>query len=70
MIIVTGADGKEQSRMWVREGYGVPVRVEYTDAGGNKTVMEYKNLKVGPQPPETFKLPEGVQVHNLGEIMK
>lgn len=70
VIIVTGADGKEQSKMWVREDYGVPVRVEYIDAGGNKTVMEYKNLNIGPQPPETFKLPEGVQVQDLGELMK
>lgn len=70
VIIVTGADGKEQSKMWVREDYGIPVRVEYADVGGNKSVMEYKNLKIGPQPPDAFKLPAGVQVQDLGELMK
>lgn len=69
VIQVTSPDGKEQSKMWVREDYGIPVRVE-SDSGGDKFVMEIKNLKVGAQPPDTFKLPAGVQVQDLGEMMK
>jgi len=32
--------------------------------------MEYKNLKVGPQPEETFKLPDGVQITDINQMMK
>lgn len=70
VIQVTGPDGREQEKMWIREDYGIPVRVESAGPGGEKTVMEIKNLKVGGQPPETFKLPAGVQVQDLGEMMK
>ncbi|MBC7325977.1 MAG: hypothetical protein H5T99_11820 [Moorella sp. (in: Bacteria)] len=57
-------------RMWVREDYGLPVRVEVTSAAGGKTVMEYKNLRVGPLPPDTFKLPTGVEVTDINQLMK
>lgn len=69
VVLVKSQDGSEV-RMWVREDYGLPVRVETTAPDGTKVVMEYKNLKVGPQPPETFKLPAGVQVTDLNEMMK
>jgi outer membrane lipoprotein-sorting protein len=69
VVLVQSQDGSEL-RMWVREDYGLPVRVETTAPDGTKAVMEYKNLKVGPQPPETFKLPAGVQVTDLNEMMK
>jgi hypothetical protein len=32
--------------------------------------MEYKNLKVGPQPPDAFKLPTGVKITDMNEMMK
>lgn len=67
---MTSPDGKEQVKMWVHEEYGIPLRVEVTEADGSKSVLEYKNLKVGPQPADTFKLPAGVQVTDMGEMMK
>lgn len=70
VVMVTGPDGKEQMKMWVHEEYGIPLRVELTETDGSKSVLEYKNLKVGPQTPETFKLPAGVQVTDMGEMMK
>lgn len=69
VVLVQSPDGSEV-KMWVREDYGIPIRVETTAPDGTKVVMEYKNLKVGPQPPETFKLPAGVQVTDLNEMMK
>ncbi len=69
LVAVYGADNKEETRMWVREDYGLPVRVETTSAAGVKTVMEYKNLQVGPLPADTFNLPPGVEVTDMGKMM-
>ena len=70
VVEVMSADGKEQMKMWLREDYGIPMRVESTESDGSKMIMEYKNLKVGPQPEETFKLPDGVQITDINEMMK
>jgi outer membrane lipoprotein-sorting protein len=70
VITVTSADGKEQSKMWIREDYGIPVRVESNTPDSGQVVMEYKNLNVGPLPLDTFKLPEGVQVTDINKILK
>ncbi|RJQ29294.1 MAG: outer membrane lipoprotein carrier protein LolA [Peptococcaceae bacterium] len=70
LTAVYGADGKEEMRMWVREDYGLPVRVETTSADGVKTVIEYKNLQVGPLPADTFKLPPGVKVTDMNKMME
>ncbi|MDH7578871.1 MAG: hypothetical protein QHH75_13890 [Bacillota bacterium] len=70
VVAVSGAGNKEEVRMWVREDCGLPVRVEVTSAAGGKTVMEYKNLRVGPLPPDTFKLPTGVEVTDINQMMK
>lgn len=70
VIVLTSGDGKEQVKMWIHEDYGIPVRVESASADGGKIVMEYKNLKVGPQSPDTFKLPAGVQVTDMNEMLK
>lgn len=70
VVVVTGADGKEQSRMWVRRDYGIPIRIESTDPNGDKTVIEFKNLKIGKQPADTFQLPAGVEVTDASEMLK
>ena len=70
VVAVMSADGKEQMKMWLREDYGIPMRVESTESDGSKTIMEYKNLKVEPQPEETFKLPDGVQITDMNQMMK
>ncbi|HBS59921.1 MAG TPA: hypothetical protein DEA44_11710 [Firmicutes bacterium] len=63
-------DGQTQTKMWIREDYGLPVRVELSDSQGNKTVMEYKNLKVGAIPAEMFVLPAGVPVTDMSDMLK
>lgn len=68
--VVEVASGQEQMKMWVREDCGVPVKVEAAGPDGVKSVMEFKNLKLGPQEPGTFKLPDGVQVTDMGEMLK
>lgn len=70
VIEATGADGKEQSKMWVRRDYGIPIKIESTDSSGEKSVLEYKNLKVGKQPADTFQLPAGVEVTDASEMLK
>ena len=70
VVEVMSADSKDQMKMWLREDYGIPMRVESTESNGSKTIMEYKNLKVGPQPEETFKLPDGVQITDINQMMK
>ncbi|HIE13363.1 MAG TPA: outer membrane lipoprotein carrier protein LolA [Desulfotomaculum sp.] len=66
---VKGQDGSE-TKMWVREDYGIPVRVEITAPDGTRMVMEYKNIKIGPIPAETFQLPAGVEVTDLTQVME
>ena len=70
VVEVISAESKEQMKMWLREDYGIPMRVESTESNGSKTVMEYKNLNVEPQPDETFKLPDGVQITDMNQMMK
>lgn len=70
VISIESADGKDKTKMWVREDYGIPVRVETSASDGTKTVMEYKNLKIGKQPADTFELPAGVVITDMGEMLK
>jgi outer membrane lipoprotein-sorting protein len=63
------AADKPQTKMWVREDYGLPVRVEVTALDGQKTVIEYKNLKVGAVPAENFQLPAGVPVTDMSGLI-
>ncbi|RJQ26825.1 MAG: outer membrane lipoprotein carrier protein LolA [Peptococcaceae bacterium] len=70
VVAVSGAGSGEEVRMWVREDYGLPIRVEVASAAGGKTVMEYKNLQVGSLPPDTFKLPAGVEVTDINKMME
>jgi len=70
VISLAAPDGKELTKMWVREDYGIPVKVETLGPDGNKSVLEYKNIKVGPLPEGIFKLPEGVQVTDISELTK
>ena len=62
--------GQSQVKMWVREDYGIPAKVEVMEAGVLQMTAEYKNIKVGSVPPETFALPQGIQVIDMGEMMK
>ena len=70
VISLAGPDGKELTKMWIREDYGIPVKVETVGSDGNKSVLEYKNIKVGPIPESTFKLPDGVKITDISELTK
>jgi len=65
----TTKDNKSQVKMWVREDYGVPMRQEIT-TGEDKIVTEYKNMKIGALPADTFKLPDGITFRDMSEMMK
>lgn len=69
VLQIQDADGTARTKMWVREDYGLPVRVETNEPGGNKTVVEYKNLQVGPVSAGTFQLPAGVTITDMSEMM-
>mgnify|MGYP001215989467 CR=1 FL=1 len=69
VVVVTDAYGKEQSRMWVRTDYGIPVRIESVDPNGGKTIMEFKNLKIGKLPADTFQLPAGVEIVDASNLL-
>lgn len=68
VLLFKDKESTYESKMWVRLDYGIPVRIEATDSDGTKSVMEYKNIKVGSLPADTFKLPSGVEVQDLSEM--
>jgi len=70
VLLMQETEGKGQTKMWVREDYGIPLRVEVTDPSGESMVMEYKNIKIGAQSADIFKLPAGVEVTDMSEMMK
>jgi len=70
VLLVQRADGKGETKLWLREDYGIPAKVETVDSSGSKTVMEYKNIKVGQVPAEKFQLPAGVKVTDMSGMMQ
>lgn len=69
-IFVVQKEGNVESRIWVREDYGVPARAEVTNGDGGKLVMEYKNLVIGPIPADVFQLPVGVKVTDMSGVVQ
>ena len=70
LVVIIAPDGKEQMKMWVSEEYGIPVRVESGGVDGNKTVIEYKNIEINKISADTFKLPGGVEITDMGNVMQ
>ncbi len=70
VISITTPQTKVESKMWVHGQYGIPVRVESSDGSGNKTVIDYTNIKVGKQPSELFTLPQDVKVTDMSNLPK
>ncbi|MGI6092727.1 MAG: LolA family protein [Negativicutes bacterium] len=70
VVLVQEKDSKAQTKLWVREDYGIPVRAELSDPEGVNMVIEYKNLKVGAQPADIFKLPAGVEIMDMSDMAK
>lgn len=61
VMILTNDQDQEEMKMWISEEYGIPLRVE-TMEDGSKTIVEYKNLEVGPIPDDVFTIPQGVEI--------
>lgn len=68
-VILVAEENGGQSKMWVREDCGLPVKVETEIPGQGKTVVEYKNLQFGPFPPDTFELPPGAKITDLTQML-
>lgn len=63
-------DGDAAVKMWVREDFGMPMRMEMTMKDGTKITTENKNMKIGALSPDTFKLPVGAKIQDMSELMK
>lgn len=61
-------NAKTQTKMWIREDLGLPVKVETIEANGEKIIMEYKNISTEKISEDVFKLPEGIQITDMGNI--
>ncbi len=61
VVVLLDDQGAEESRLWISEQYGIPVRVEGTTEAGF-LVLEYKNLNTGPISDDVFKVPEDVEI--------
>lgn len=70
VVEITDKDSKTVSKMWIREDYGIPMRIESTEPAGGKFVMEYKNMKMGSIAADVFQVPAGAQVTDMSEMMK
>ena len=62
--------GKEGDALgWFDKTTGAPLRMESL-ADGEKTTIEWKNRKTGPQDAELFAVPKGYEVMDMEEMMK
>lgn len=67
-VVVTSTEDKQKTKIWLRVSDGFLVKVEFADEDGDKIVMEYKNVKVGPVSAEIFRLPAGVQIMDMADL--
>ena len=61
VVVLLDDQGVEESRLWISEQYGIPVRVEATNEAGF-LVLEYKNLNTGPISDDVFQVPEDIEI--------
>lgn len=58
------------AKMWLREDYGLPMKQEIISKKGEKMMIEYKNMKIGAQSADLFKLPAGVKIQDMNAMMQ
>lgn len=58
------------AKMWLREDYGLPMKQEIVSKKGEKMTIEYKNMKIGAQSADLFKLPTGVKIQDMNAMMQ
>jgi outer membrane lipoprotein-sorting protein len=70
--VITFVDKEDgaTAKMWLREDYGLPMKQEVVSKKGEKMTIEFKNMKIGAQSADLFKLPAGVKIQDMNEIMK
>lgn len=54
---------------WFDDATSAPIRME-AETGGEKSVLEWKDLNIGPQKAELFEIPKGYNVQDMDEMMK
>lgn len=60
------AEGAKE-KMWVWEENGLPLRIE-SESEGQKTILEYQNIKVGDIDDKMFQLPPGTQIMDMPAV--
>ena len=70
--VITFVDKEDgaTAKMWLREDYGLPMKQEVVSKKGEKMTIEYKNMKIGAQAADLFKLPAGVKVQDMNAMMQ
>lgn len=64
VVLNKDADGTE-TKLWIAEQYGIPLRVEETDSDGDKVIVEYKNIKAGSISDDLFVIPAGTEILSM-----
>ncbi len=64
VMTLTNAEGELETKMWVAEENGVPLRIESYEEQGT-SIIEYKSLKIGSVSDDEFKLPENVIIMDM-----
>ncbi|MHB0976485.1 MAG: LolA family protein [Candidatus Aquicultorales bacterium] len=54
-----------QAKIWVREDIGLPVKIESIAKDGTTTVIEYKNVEIGPIADDVFTVPSDIQITDV-----
>lgn len=67
-VVSAKTEDKQETKIWLRVSDGFLMKVEFVGDDGDKIVMEYKNVKVGPVPAELFRLPAGVQIMDMADL--
>lgn len=62
-LILTYPQDKD-TRCWIIKDRGLPVKIESLTEG-KKTLIEYKNYNINPQPENLFEVPTGAQVVSM-----
>ena len=70
VVAYTDKEDGATAKMWLREDYGLPMRQEVSAKSGEKMTIEYKNMKIGAQAADVFKLPAGVTIQDVGAMMR
>ncbi|MGE5381465.1 MAG: LolA family protein [Methylocystaceae bacterium] len=70
LILAQDLQSQAHIKLWVNTKWGLPIRVESTDPDGNSCVVEYSQVKLAEQPAVLFKLPAGIKIVDLEQMMK